>query len=101
MRKREDKAAFLPHSRKTSRQALMAIKEVHPFEVPRDIQMRATKATKEGVKIVLTPKEIMERMDLADKALNGESNDAEHDALYSLREWLSDIFEDPERRTKG
>jgi hypothetical protein len=39
---------------------------------------------------------IMGLMAKADKALNGTSNDAEHDALYEIREALSEAYEDPD-----
>lgn len=68
------------------------------FDLPNDVRSRAVRLTAAGVRIKVTPEEIVERMDEADKALNGDSNDAEHDVLYSLREWLSGIFEDPGRR---
>jgi len=35
----------------------------------------------------------------ADRALNGDSNDLEHNTLYEIHEKLSEIFEDPQRRT--
>ena len=70
------------------------------FKIPHVVRVRANRDTKNGVKIVLSPKEILKQMGEADKALNGDSNDDEHDALHSLREWLSDIFEDPDRRRK-
>lgn len=68
------------------------------YNVPKAVKTKAARATKEGVKILVTPKELVERMSAADKALNGDSNDAEHDALFDLREWLSEVFEDPARR---
>jgi len=68
------------------------------FMLPPDIADEAKIDTVRGVKIMVTPEEIVRRMKQADRALNGDSNDAEHDALYDLREWLSEIFEDPERR---
>lgn len=71
-----------------------------PFVMPKDIVRRAEQATKKGNTIKFTPIEILDAMKQADDALNGYSNDAEHDALYSLREWLSDCYESPERRGK-
>jgi len=68
------------------------------FKIPEDIRRRAKKDAKLGVRIQMTPEEIVALMDEADKALNGDSNDAEHDALYSIREQLSGIFEEPSRR---
>ena len=37
-------------------------------------------------------------IDKADRALDGDSNDAEHDALYDLRETLAEMSTDPNRR---
>lgn len=68
------------------------------FVLPVDIIEEAKSDTNRGVKIQVTPEEVVRRMKMADRALNGDSNDAEHDALRDLREWLSDIFEDPDRR---
>ena len=65
------------------------------------VRRRARRDTRQGVQVVRTPEEIVEQLDLADRALNGESNDAEHDALYRLREWLSGALEGPGRRTGG
>lgn len=70
------------------------------FALPSGVVDQAKTDTMRGVKIVLTPEEVVRRMKQADEALNGDSNDAEHDALYALREWLSDVFEDPERRER-
>lgn len=67
------------------------------FVMPRDIVLRSRKATKRGIKFLVSPAEIMRLMTIADRALNGDSNDAEHDALYEIRELLSVIYEDPER----
>lgn len=68
------------------------------FILPADILDQAKTDTMRGVKITLTPDEVVRRIKQADRALNGDSNDAEHDALHDLREWLSEIFEDPDRR---
>lgn len=68
------------------------------FALPVDLQEEAKSDTVRGVKIMVTPEEIVRRMKQADRVLSGDSNDAEHDALYDLREWLSEIFEDPGRR---
>jgi hypothetical protein len=68
------------------------------FILPGDILEEAKTDTIRGVKIQVTPEEVVRRMKMADRALNGDSNDAEHDALHDLREWLSEIFEDPDRR---
>ncbi len=43
---------------------------------------------KDTVEISLT--ELKALIDCADKALNGDSNDDEHDALYEIREMLAD-----------
>jgi hypothetical protein len=68
------------------------------FILPGDIMDQAKTDTLRGVKIMMTPEEVIRRMKMADRALNGASNDAEHDALYALREWLSEVLEDPDRR---
>lgn len=70
------------------------------FEIPGDIYRRASADTKKGVRIKVSPRELMILMNHADEALNGDSNDAEHDALYDIRQELSEIFEDPDRRSK-
>jgi len=57
-----------------------------------DIVRRAKKSKQV---ISVTPEELISLMQEADKALDGDSNDDEHDALYSIREQLSDIFERP------
>jgi hypothetical protein len=48
--------------------------------------------------IAVTRNELLRLMMEADKALDGDSNDDEHDALYSVREELGEIVEAPERR---
>ena len=75
--------------------------EGRPFIMPPDIIGRSVIETKRGVKITVTPHELMQQMREADIALNGDSNDAANEALYALREWLSEVYEDTERRTKG
>lgn len=49
-------------------------------------------------KIVVTRHELLRLMLAADKALDGDSNDDEHDALYEVREGLGAFIEEPERR---
>lgn len=71
------------------------------FELPNDIIGRAAIATKQGVRILLTPSEFIKQMRRADKALNVPSNAAARDALYELREWLSDVYEEEARWQKG
>lgn len=66
------------------------------FNMPADIIGRAEIFTDRGDRIMVKPNELIKQMRLIDKALNGDSNDAEHDALYHVREWLSDIYEDPD-----
>lgn len=51
--------------------------------------------------VTLTLAELNALIDRADKALDGDSNDAEHDALYTLRETLAKYSTDPERRVEG
>ena len=70
------------------------------FTMPADIQARGLRDTISGIRIRVTPEELLAWMKRADKALNGDSNDAEHEALHDLREWLSGVYEDPERRNK-
>ena len=48
--------------------------------------------------VTLTLAEVNKLVDIADKALDGDSNDDEHDALYLIRERLADMSTDPERR---
>jgi hypothetical protein len=50
--------------------------------------------------IVLKSKELRALIGQADKALHGNSNDAEHDALYSIRERLAEFSQDPNRRRR-
>lgn len=59
------------------------------FNVPEDIRERA----KSLPRVAIRASTLIEMMDEADEALNGDSNDAEHDALFSLREQLSNLFE--------
>lgn len=70
------------------------------FTVPKEVEERAKMLTKAGVLISLNPKEVVNVMQTLDLALNGDSNDDEHDALYWVREWLSKAYEDPARRNK-
>jgi hypothetical protein len=49
-------------------------------------------------KITVTRAELLKLCIQADAALDGDSNDAEHDALNTIRGVLSDFLEDPERR---
>lgn len=67
------------------------------FVIPPDILRCAAGATRRGVKIGITPDEMIAMMTVADLALNGDSNDADHDALYNLRERLSELYEDVSR----
>ena len=77
---------------------ITCIADENTMTIPDDIVARA-KASKD--EIVVTPSELVALMQTADEALNGDSNDAEHDALYELREELSEIFEDPNRRRRN
>jgi hypothetical protein len=70
------------------------------MNLPTDVLRNAISQTKKGVQIAVTPKEVMQKLRLADKALNGTSNDDEHDVLFQIREWLSEIYEDPDRRKR-
>jgi hypothetical protein len=63
------------------------------------VRRKAKDDTKKGIKVHVTPDEIVQQLDVADKALNGDSNDAEHDALFAIREWMSELFESPRRRS--
>lgn len=71
------------------------------FVMPADVIVKARKLTRDGVLITISPAALINRIVNADDALNSSSNDSEHDALYYLREWLSEIYEDPRFRTKG
>lgn len=54
----------------------------------------------ETVTILLT--DLNTLIDIADKALDGNSGDAEHDALYVIREALAEYSTDPTlRAVKG
>jgi hypothetical protein len=75
------------------------IKESDQFVIPKGVVTKAKKDSAGGIMISVDPHEVVQRMQEADEALNGDSNDAEHDALVDLREWLSEIFEDTDRRT--
>jgi hypothetical protein len=57
--------------------------------------------TKKNQLVILSLPELNALIDSADKALDGDSNDAEHDALYSIREHLADMSSDPQRRREG
>lgn len=59
------------------------------FNIPQDIRDLA----KAQDRIRVSASTLVALMDEADEALNGDSNDAEHDALFSIREQLSDLFE--------
>ena len=48
--------------------------------------------------VTVTLAELNALIDQADKALDGDSNDAEHDALYAIRETMAEYSTDPERR---
>jgi len=48
--------------------------------------------------VLLSLDEINSLVDKADKALDGDSNDTEHDTLYLIREILADMSTDPDRR---
>jgi hypothetical protein len=53
---------------------------------------------KPGERVVIDLKELVALIDKADAALDGDSNDAEHDALYSIRETLAELSTDPNAR---
>lgn len=69
------------------------LEEEEGFVIPLDIRAKAIQETRDGLRLNVSPQELVEQMDRADQALNGDSNDAEHDALVAIREWLSDVFE--------
>jgi len=71
------------------------------FRLSEDVRKKAIEATIKGHRILVEPLEMVVLMDTADRALNGDSCDAEHDALYLIREKLSAIFEGYERRRSG
>jgi hypothetical protein len=52
------------------------------------------------IKVTLLLEELNALIDRADQALDGNSNDDEHDALYLIREKLAGMSTDPERRYK-
>jgi hypothetical protein len=51
-----------------------------------------------GEKVILTLTKLNHLIDVADIALDGDSNDAEHDALYYIREALANLSQDPNAR---
>jgi len=59
------------------------------FNVPQDIRESA----KDLEPIKIKAATLIALMGEADDALNGDSNDAEHDALFSIREQLSELYE--------
>ena len=70
------------------------------FVLPDDVVRKARIDTRNGVRISISPEEVLTQIAMADRALNGDSNDSEHDVLCALREWLSDVYEDPEYRVQ-
>lgn len=70
------------------------------FTLPGAVKREAVSLTRSGVRISVTPAEFALQMTMVDGALNRGSNDAEHDALVEIRDWLSDMYEDPTRRVK-
>jgi hypothetical protein len=52
----------------------------------------------EDIKVVLSLKELNDIIDKMDDALDGDSNDYEHDVLYMTREELAEFSSDPDRR---
>jgi len=70
------------------------------FALPNDVVEQASIDTLRNVKIEITPSELVDLMKDADQALNGDSNDEEHDALYRIRRWMSEVVEDPDRRVR-
>jgi hypothetical protein len=68
------------------------------YNLPKATVTKAHRDFRRGERIRVGPVEIVNRLREIDRALNGDSNDDEHDALYTIREWLSGVLEDPERR---
>lgn len=68
------------------------------FAIEPDIIERAVRASKTGERVAVTPIELIQMMNEIDKAINADSGDAEADALATVREKLSELFEDPARR---
>lgn len=52
----------------------------------------------EDIKVTLTLKELNDLIDKMDDALDGNSNDYEHDVLFMTRDTLSEYTSDPDRR---
>jgi cytochrome c2 len=61
----------------------------------------ANGTAKPGETVTITLDELNELIDRADVALDGYSNDEEHDALFWIREELSEYLEDPDRRKQS
>lgn len=57
-------------------------------------------AQRNGTKVWFEVAEIFALLDKADAALNGDSNDKEHDCLFSVRESIANVYEMPERHSK-
>lgn len=62
------------------------------YSIGKDVRTKAKRDEKAGLHVNLGPLEIVEMIDTADKALNGDSNDDEHDALVEIRQYLSNIL---------
>lgn len=67
------------------------------FKVPAEVGHRACAATNAGVKITITPAEMLDRINELDQAMNVRDADLRYEALCYLRDWLSDVYEDPTR----
>lgn len=63
------------------------------YKLPESVRQKARQDHKAGKAFTIRPNELIAQIDAADKALNGTSNDAEHEALFFLREFLSDVLE--------
>lgn len=67
------------------------------YKLPSKVRRQAKEDAKKGLEIKVAPLELIEQIDKADKALNGDSNDDEHDALWEIREWIAAVLENGRR----
>lgn len=93
----------MPRKRPPKTPSQKKISTARPVEretltLPQSIAHRASQDSLNGIRICIPPNLIIGAMTRADAALNGNSNDAEHDALQELRETLSEWYEDASNR---
>lgn len=67
------------------------------YGIAKGMREKANTDYAKGLHVRVGPDELVNMLDIADEALNGDSNDAEHDALFRIRTILSGIFENGNR----